>query len=254
MLAVIASLVYLPLHVNLLGDLERRYATDGPVYADLRETRPQPRPCAPPLERCGPIVTADHRPVPYLRWWLDADPGRCAPGGLRGRPGPPRAAPASHARLVRFFYRENFPRVQPPAGDQRVLRNRSWRAAAGAGAAPDAPRARDRDERGDRERCQRRRSGDAVQHAEAAEVVTWKSRCSPWARAKALHTGRRAASGERPAEQEREAEEQAADVGDQVLVVGGSSSTQDATNGKSSKNVPGTTVAGRPTSSAATRQ
>src|SRR3712207_7524959 len=27
------------------------------------------------FEACGKLSTAEHRPIPYIRWWLDGDPG-----------------------------------------------------------------------------------------------------------------------------------------------------------------------------------
>ncbi|MEA2124996.1 MAG: hypothetical protein QOI80_1778, partial [Solirubrobacteraceae bacterium] len=72
--AVVASLVYLPWHVGLLGDLRDKTSLEGNRYRSLRAlTRIEPVRKA--FAACGPLATTDHRPEPYLRWWLDGDPG-----------------------------------------------------------------------------------------------------------------------------------------------------------------------------------
>ena len=85
------------------------------------------------LERCGTIATADHRPIPHLRWWTEGDPGSVAP-----------AAEARDARIIllprrtrqmRRFYRDQFPRVAAPAGFVPIYRNGSWRVLADAACA-----------------------------------------------------------------------------------------------------------------------
>ncbi len=132
--AVLASLVYVPAHVGLLRGLQQRFARDGTLYVDLRSVGRSGTVRA-AARRCGPILAADHRPIPYLRWWLDGDPGSV--GTVEGRPA---ALGTAHVvllprrvRRVRRFYGVNYPQVAPPAGARRIYENRSWRVFARAG-------------------------------------------------------------------------------------------------------------------------
>jgi hypothetical protein len=122
--AVLASAAYLPWHATLLTGLDDRLEYQGAYYRDLRSAGESPTVRA-ALDRCGVIATADHRPIPHLRWWLESDPGSVAP-----------AAEARGARVIllprrtprmRRFYRSQFPRVAAPAGFEPVYRNASWR-------------------------------------------------------------------------------------------------------------------------------
>ena len=83
--------MYLPWHVKMLSSLDDRLVYQGAYYRDLREVGRAPAVRA-ALERCGPVATADHRPIPHLRWWLggDGDPAR-SPRSAIGRPPAARA-------------------------------------------------------------------------------------------------------------------------------------------------------------------
>jgi hypothetical protein len=122
--ALLLSVVYIPWHVDRLRKLERRYASDGPMYADLRATARAPA-VRDAVRECGAIVSADHRPVPYLRYWLGTDPGSVLVRGYTDEPARvvlrPRRSPYTDA-----FYRDNFPTGGPPAGTERIYANRSW--------------------------------------------------------------------------------------------------------------------------------
>jgi len=127
--ALLASLAFVPLkHVEMIEGLDRRFERDGRFYADLRDAGD-----APEVERafdaCGRLSTAEHRPIPYIRWWLDGDPGSV--GTIRKRTSPladlllvPR-----DVRSVRRFYRTNYPRrtARRPAGWRTLYANRSWK-------------------------------------------------------------------------------------------------------------------------------
>ena len=130
--AALLSVAYLPWHVNLLQALDNRLENQGAYYRDLRSAG-ESRAVRAVLERCGKIATADHRPIPHLRWWAEADPGTVAPVNAPEARGAkvillPRRTPA-----MRRFYRDQFPRVRAPAGFVPVYRNASWRVLA----APD---------------------------------------------------------------------------------------------------------------------
>jgi hypothetical protein len=75
---------------------------------------------------CGPISAADHRPVPYLRYWLDGNPGSVTTfeGGAAPR-GPLRLYPRG-IKIVRRFYKANLPKAKPPANFVEVFRTRAW--------------------------------------------------------------------------------------------------------------------------------
>ena len=128
--AALLSVVYLPWHVSLLKSRDDQIELQGAYYRDLRAVGKDPRVRA-VLERCGAIATADHRPIPHLRWWTEGDPGSVVP-----------LAEARRARVIllprrtrrmRRFYRDQFPSVSAPPGTEPVYRNASWRVVAVAG-------------------------------------------------------------------------------------------------------------------------
>jgi hypothetical protein len=130
------SFAFLPWHLGMLQDLERRLDRDGMMYSELREVAR-----APVVRRAvatcgGRISAADHRPLPHLRYWLGTAPGSV--GTVAGGESPlrdvlllPRRVP-----LMRRFYQENFPRLRAPAGWREIHRNEAWRVVA----APDCVR------------------------------------------------------------------------------------------------------------------
>ncbi len=128
--AALASLVFLPLkQVEMLRGLDKRFELDGRLYADLRDVG-NAGAVREAFAACGgKLSTAEHRPIPYVRWWLDGDPGSV--GTIRKRTSPLSElllAPRDVAN-VRRFYRANFPRRtgRRPAGWRVLYRNRSWK-------------------------------------------------------------------------------------------------------------------------------
>jgi hypothetical protein len=128
--AALASLVFLPLkQVEMLRGLDKRFELDGRLYADLRDVGNADA-VREAFAACGgKLSTAEHRPIPYVRWWLDGDPGSV--GTIRKRTSPLSElllAPRDVAN-VRRFYRANFPRRtgRRPAGWRVLYRNRSWK-------------------------------------------------------------------------------------------------------------------------------
>ena len=125
MVALAASVVFGPRHFNMLEGLHNRIERDGRLYADLRDVGTAP-PVRETFEACGSLSVADHRPMPYLRYWLDGKPGSVQTIEKGASPlGPilvePRAVPH-----VKRFYRENFPRVTLPRGYSKLYTNDSW--------------------------------------------------------------------------------------------------------------------------------
>ena len=117
----------------MLSSLGDRLDYQGAYYRDLRAVGRAPAVRA-AADACGRIATADHRPIPHLRWWLDSDPGTVAPVTV------PAAVRGSRllllprrTRPMKRFYRENFPTAKRPAGSRLLYRNASWRVFAASG-------------------------------------------------------------------------------------------------------------------------
>ncbi|HEX2086234.1 MAG TPA: hypothetical protein VHF89_11165 [Solirubrobacteraceae bacterium] len=128
-LALIASLAFVPVkQVEMLEGLDRRFELDGRLYADLEDVGEAPA-VRRAFEACGRLSTAEHRPIPYIRYWLDGEPGSV--GTIRKR-----TSPLSDLLLiprdvgnVRRSYRENYPRraARRPPGWRTLYANRSWK-------------------------------------------------------------------------------------------------------------------------------
>src|SRR5204863_1325541 len=71
--AAALSVVFLPWHVRMLEGMGHRIHRDGKLYADLRAVGHSPT-VRQAFDVCKPLSAADHRPIPYLRWWLDGPP------------------------------------------------------------------------------------------------------------------------------------------------------------------------------------
>jgi hypothetical protein len=126
LLALALSLAFVPKQLSMLRSMDHRFAADSHLYADLRAAAEAPRVKA-AFEACGPLSTADHRPIPYFRFWADGPPGSV--GTVRGHASPlgqlflaPR-----HTKYAKRFYKDNFPKARPPASYRRIYQNRSYR-------------------------------------------------------------------------------------------------------------------------------
>jgi hypothetical protein len=122
----LASIAYLPKHVKMVSSLETRADREGGLYADLRRVG-ESKAVQAAFRRCPQLSTADHRPMPYLRWWIDGDPhslNTIEPGY-----GPRRKLllVPRDTYFPRRFYQEELPRVAKPNGWSTVYSNRSWR-------------------------------------------------------------------------------------------------------------------------------
>jgi hypothetical protein len=127
--AVLASIAYLPWHGRQLRSLEARVDRNGALYAGLRELADAPRVRAAMRACGGRIAAADHRPVPYLRYWLGTNPGSVVT--VEGGTGGARVLVLPRGRLARAFYKENFPDdVRVPAGYRPIGRATGWRVVA----------------------------------------------------------------------------------------------------------------------------
>ena len=127
------SIVFLPWHVGMLSDLERRLDRDGAMYAALRDTAHDPA-VRRAVEECGGRITAtDYRPLPHLRWWLGTDPGSVGTTFAGASPRADVMLLPRRVPLMRRFYQENFPRQAAPPGWQEIYRNGLWRVVAAPG-------------------------------------------------------------------------------------------------------------------------
>jgi hypothetical protein len=126
MVALACSVLYLPWHVGLLRDLHRFTTRDAKLYADLRQISRAPATRA-AFAACGPLATADHRPVPYLRWWLDGTPGSVGTVERRLTPLGRLLLVPRRSKIAKGFYGPAFPKARPPAGWRIVASDRSYR-------------------------------------------------------------------------------------------------------------------------------
>jgi hypothetical protein len=137
LLAAALSIAYLPAQAKLLAGLGDRVTSQGAYYRDLRAAGRAPAVRA-ALRACGPVATADHRPVPHLRWWLGSAPGTVVPAAEPAARGARLLLLPRRTRRMRRFYGENFPTATRPPGALPVYRNASWRLLALPGCRPRA--------------------------------------------------------------------------------------------------------------------
>jgi hypothetical protein len=128
----VVFVAFLPSNVRMIDAAGDRIDRDGQVYADLREVGRHPLVRA-AAEVCGPIATADRKPIPYLRWWLSTGPGTVTTVDQgAAQLGILFLAPRD-TRRARRFYGPFFPEARAPADWETVYENRSWRVSAGPG-------------------------------------------------------------------------------------------------------------------------
>jgi hypothetical protein len=130
LIALALSVAYLPWHVRELRSIERRVAGNGDMYSDLQRAGEAPVVRA-AFAACAPLTAGDHRPIPFIRFWLDGEPGtvRAPQSGMGRMLLLPRRSPTTQ----RIYNAETFPDVTPPPSYQRIYRNRSWRVYAAPG-------------------------------------------------------------------------------------------------------------------------
>jgi hypothetical protein len=136
LLAVALSVVYLPWHVRELRSIERRVAGNGDMYADLQRVGEAPV-VRRAFDACLPLIAGDHRPVPFIRFWIDGEPGtvRTPADG----PGRMLLLPRRGPTTQRIYNAETFPDITPPPSFERIYRNRSWAVFAAPGCVTRPP-------------------------------------------------------------------------------------------------------------------
>ena len=85
------------------------------------------------FSRCAPLSTSDHRPIPYIRWWLDGDPKSVGTVENGASPLGRLLLVPRRTKLANRFYQENFPTYRPPATYRSLYRNRTWQVYAAPG-------------------------------------------------------------------------------------------------------------------------
>jgi hypothetical protein len=125
--AVALSVVYAPWHVKQLDRVDRRMHIDKRFYGSL-ERLTEKRRMRLAFARCPSLTAADHRPIPYVRAWLDAPPGtvRTVENGVSPM-GKLLLVPRRTQYTKRLYTRRTYPDVAIPAGYKRIARNRGWR-------------------------------------------------------------------------------------------------------------------------------
>jgi hypothetical protein len=122
------SIAFLPWHAAMLRDLHKRAHRDSALYADLKQIAQAPKVQA-AFKACTPLSTADHRPIPYVRYWLGGDPGSVGTIEAHASPlGKLLLVPRRSVQAKRF-YGKNFPvaTAKRPAGYRILFQNRSYR-------------------------------------------------------------------------------------------------------------------------------
>jgi hypothetical protein len=81
--------------------------------------------------RCPDLTAGDHRPMPYVRYWLDGPPGSVSTveGGASPM-GDMLLMPVKGPTTRRIYPPHVYPQVTTPAGFTTIYENRSWRVSA----------------------------------------------------------------------------------------------------------------------------
>jgi hypothetical protein len=132
MVALVLSVVYLPREVDMLDGLHKQIDRNGRLYADLRLLG-ESTAVRDAFDACHPLSAADHRPIPYLRYWLDGKPKSVGTVEKGASPLGRTLVVPRDVQHMRRFYRENFPRVTPPASYREIYANGSWKVYAAPG-------------------------------------------------------------------------------------------------------------------------
>jgi hypothetical protein len=127
-------LAFLPSNISMLDGLRLRSEREGGFYRDLRRVGEAPTVRA-AFAKCAPLSASDHRPIPYIRWWLDGDPGSVGTVENGASPLGKLLLVPRRTKLASRFYQENFPTYAPPPSYQKLYENRTWRIFAAPGCA-----------------------------------------------------------------------------------------------------------------------
>ena len=126
------SVAYIPSLAGKLDGLTAKRDRDAAFYSGLRTLAREPAVRA-AFARCPRVSATDHRPIPYLRWWLHGPPGSVGTIEKHASPLAKLFLAPRPTRVPKQFYRENFPRIKPPPGYVEVATSRNWRLYAAPG-------------------------------------------------------------------------------------------------------------------------
>jgi hypothetical protein len=134
-LCALVFIAFIPRNVTLLRGLHTRVVREGAYYRTMHAITTSPR-VKRAFSTCAPLSVADHRPVPYLRYWLHGDPGTVTTVEKHSDPLGRILVLPRRSRVTKRFYRAAFPRnVHAPASYTQIYSNRSWRVFAAPGCA-----------------------------------------------------------------------------------------------------------------------
>ena len=132
LLAIALSVAFLPKHVDMLRQVHDRIELDGAHYGDLRRAARAPA-VREAFASCAPLSTADRRPIPFVRYWLDGPPGSVGTIQAGASPlGKVLLVPKDN-RFTRRVYRGGLPAATPPSDYAQIYDNRSLRVFAAPG-------------------------------------------------------------------------------------------------------------------------
>ena len=133
--AALCSVVFLPWHARMLSTVASRIDQDGAMYGDLQQASRAPAVEA-AFAKCPDLTAGDHRPMPFVRFWLGGAPGTVTTveGGASPM-GKLLLMPVKGPTTRRIYPSQVFPKVATPPGWRTVYANRSWRVSAAPGCA-----------------------------------------------------------------------------------------------------------------------
>jgi hypothetical protein len=133
--AVALSVAYLPWHEKKLDNVDRRTNVDAKMYGKLQNFVEAPR-FRVAFARCPSLTVSDHRPLPYVRFFLDAKPGTVTTVESGASPMGQLLLVPRRTRATRRFFISNAAVVRPPADYTQFKRTKFWRAFAAPGCHP----------------------------------------------------------------------------------------------------------------------
>jgi hypothetical protein len=127
-----AFVFFLPTNVHMLSGLQLRSEREGGFYRDLRRVGESPR-VRSAFASCAPLTASDHRPIPYIRYWLDGRPGSVGTVENGASPLGKLLLVPRRTKLAKHFYQGNFPTYAPPPSYAKLYENQTWRVYAAPG-------------------------------------------------------------------------------------------------------------------------
>jgi hypothetical protein len=125
--AATLSVAYIPMHAKKLDTVGRRVNIDARMYTTLQNLLETNR-VKKSFARCPDLTAADHRPIPFARFWLDAPPGsvHTVESGASAV-GKLVLVPRRTRATRRVYTAKTYPYVAVPANYLQIRKNRAWR-------------------------------------------------------------------------------------------------------------------------------